>query len=299
MLKKTICLWLCLLLILSLTGCGKADEPAITDRKLQFTVTEAEGESSDVISENDSEIFCVTYMDLSDVALLWQGNQVPLEQMIREDALSVPEILACAKRDAKNGYCQEYFTMQNSITQFNYCYPECELRITYDVYDTPANGWVLINEMIVTRSGKMKNVGNSYYVDESSLWGYFLDREDWGLTFTVTETSSTEITVDYTHEKNQEIGQLWLEDYALYDYDPDTGEQNYLTQVNLSRGGGGIELTEGGTFTLNWENAVGTLEPGKYVLRATVSDHYDPEQVHPLMENFYDKQSYHMTFEIS
>lgn len=299
MLKRTICLCLSLLLILSLTGCGGTEETAETERKLQFTVTETEGESRSVMSENDPDILYVAYMELSDVELFWQGEQVPLEQLIREKALSAPQILAYAGQDAENGYCQEYFTMQNSLTQFNYCYPECELRIMYDVYDTPANGWKKINEIIVAKSGKMENVGDSYYVDESSPWGYFIDREDWGLTFTVTEVSSTEITADYTHEKNQEIGQLWLEDYTLYDYDPETGGQNYLTRVDLSRDGGGIELTKAGTFTLNWEDTFGTLEQGNYVISATVSDHYDPEQVHPLMENFYDKQSYHMTFEIS
>lgn len=100
-------------------------------------------------------------------------------------------------------------------------------------------------------------------------------------------------------KKNQEIGDLWLEDFTLYAYDPDTGAQNYLTRVDLARDGGGIELTEAGSFTLNWAEVPGALEPGNYVIRATVSDHYDPEEVHPLMENFYDKQSYHITFAIA
>lgn len=241
----------------------------------------------------------MAYMELSDVELHWRGNPAPLEQLIREKTLSVPQILAWVRQDADNGYCQEYVTMQNSLSQFNYSYPECDLRITYDVYDTPANGWVRISEILVTQSGKMETAGDSYYVDESSPWGYFIDREDWGLAFTVADVSATEITVDYTHEKNQEIGQLWMEDFALYAYDPDTGAQNYLTRVDLARDGGGIELTEAGSFTLNWAEEPGALEPGNYVIRTTVSDHYDPEEVHPLMENFYDKQSYHITFAIA
>lgn len=296
MLKKTISLCLSLILILSLNGCGGAEEIATTEQKLQFTVTEAVGESKSVVSESDPEILSVAYMELSDVELHWQGNPVPLEQLIREKTLSVPQVLAYAQLDAENGYCQEYITMQNSLTQFHYSYPECDLRIIYDVYDTPANGWVRINEILVTQSGKMETVGDSYYVDESSPWGYFIDREDWGLAFTVADVSATEITVDYTHEKNQEIGQLWMEDFALYAYDPDTGAQNYLTRVDLARDGGGIELTEAGSFTLSWAEDPGALEPGDYVIRATVSDHYDPEQVHPLMANYYDKQSYHITF---
>lgn len=299
MLKKTISLWLCLILILSLAGCGGGEETTGAERKLQFTVTEAEGQSKSVASEYDPEILYVAYMELSDVELLWQGQQLPLEQLIRENTLSVPEILACAQRDAENGYCQESFTMQNSLTQFHYSYPECDLRITWDVYDTPANGWKRISELIVTQPGMAGNVGDSYYVDESSPWGYFIDREDWGLSFTPGDVSVTELTVDYTHEKNQEIGKLWMEDFTLYTYDTDTGAQNYLTRVDLSRDGGGIELTEAGSFTLSWEDDLGALEPGNYVIRATVSDHYDPEAVHPLMENFYDKQNYHITFAIS
>lgn len=142
----------------------------------------------------------------------------------------------------------------------------------------------------------METAGDSYYVDKSSSWGYFIDREDWGLAFTVAEASPTEITMDYTHEKNQEIGDLWLEDFTLYAYDADSGKQNYLTRVALTDG---IGLTENGSFALSWAEAYEALEPGTYVIQTTVSDHYDPDEVHPLMENFYDKQSYHITFAIA
>lgn len=115
MLKKTISLCLSLILILSLTGCGGAEEITTTEQKLQFTVTEAEGESKSVVSESDPEILSVAYMELSDVELHWQGKLVPLEQLIREKTLSVPQILAWARQDADNGHCQEYITMQNSL----------------------------------------------------------------------------------------------------------------------------------------------------------------------------------------
>lgn len=69
MLKKTIYLCLSLILILSLTGCGGAEEITTTEQKLQFTVTEAAGESKSVVSESDPEILSVAYMELSDVEL--------------------------------------------------------------------------------------------------------------------------------------------------------------------------------------------------------------------------------------
>lgn len=290
-------------LLITLSGCVAQGKMETTQndslgRILQFSTVEMEQQSFTELTNANAELQVVA-CGLSQVDIIWRGEDLPIGMAIQDGKITPEELFAYARLDAKNGYCQEQYTSLNGLTHFCYTYPECDLCIVYDVYETPVGGQTLINELYFYASETYEFDDKDYYVDESSPWGYFIDREDWGLTFTVTEVSSTEITADYTHEKNQEIGQLWLEDYTLYDYDPETGGQNYLTRIDLSRDGGGIELTKAGTFTLNWEDTFGTLEQGNYVISATVSDHYDPEQVHPLMENFYDKQSYHMTFEIS
>lgn len=314
--KRVICMIIVAALLIALSGCAAQEKMKVSvsttgtaetildttqnstvGRKLQFSTVEMEQQKFKVLSDVNAD-FRVVACGLSRVDISLQGDEIPVGQAIQERKVTPEELFCYARLDAQNGYCQERYASLNGLTHFCYTYPECDLCIVYDVYETPDGRQTLINELSFYTSETFELGSKDYYIDESSPWSYFLDRENWGLTFAVTEASATEITVDYTHEKNQEIGQLWLEDYALYDYDPDTGEQTYLTQMNLSRDGGGIELTEGGTFRLNWEDTLGVLEEGKYVLRATVSDHYDPEQVHPLMENFYDKQSYHMTFEI-
>lgn len=274
----------------------------VYQQKLQFTVVESESPGYTLVSQEElggiADVH-IAYGNLTEVNITWGGENISLAEAIREGNLSVPEIFAFARMDAQNGFCRETYVSEHGLTHFCYTYPECELWIVYDAYETPDGKQTVINQIsIYNITDSERNVGSTY-IDEASEWGYFLDREDWGLTFKVSSVTSTQITVDYTQIQKQEIGELSLVDYELYSReDGDTSE--YLARSERDVDGLPISIHSDGSgqMIFDWSDTVGALESGEYYLKVTVSDNYDESDVHPLMANFYDKQSYHIVFTI-
>lgn len=324
--KKSLLTVAVLALLVTLIGCtrsqkaGDAAETSPTtletttqtkditpQQRLQFSVVEAEDPGYTVVSQEElgektgTEI---VYGDLKEVNLTWDGQTISLAQAIREEKLTVPEIFAFARLDAQNGFCQESYISEHGLTHFCYTYPEWELRIAYDIYETPDGQQTLIDELCVYNISEGYHNVSYIYVDEDSQWGYFLDREDWGLTFEVANVTPTQITVNYSQKQSQEVGALTLDGYILCPMDEennlDSGP-NYIAMSRMDTPGLPISLLSdsSGQFTIDWGDTAGALEPGEYYLKVTVSDNFDPTQVHPLIEKFHDKQSYHIVFTVS
>ena len=220
--------------------------------------------------------------------------------LVNSRMLTVPELFAFARMDAQNGFCQESYISEHGLTHFCYAYPECELWIAYDVYETPDGGQTLINEIYIYNIDNSQKPLDITYVDEDNEWGYFLDREDWGLTFAVISASPTQITVNYSQQQGQEIGELSVTDFSLYSRSAPGTLDTYLGQFNFAREGHPISIQSDGSsqITFDWTDIAGALEPGEYYIKAIVVDTYDESAVHPLMDNFYDKQSYHIVFSV-
>lgn len=272
-------------------------------RKLQFSVTEADELSFTNVPQSElgeKADVSMVYGSLTEVDLAWDGEVISLPQAIREERLTVPELFAFARMDAQNGFCQESYISEHGLTHFCYAYPECELWISYDVYETPDGGQTLINEIHIYSIDNSQKPLDITYVDEDNEWGYFLDREDWGLTFAVISASPTQITVNYSQQQGQEIGELSVTDFSLYSRSASGTLDTYLGQFNFAREGRPIPIQSDGSgqITFDWTDIAGTLEPGEYYIKATVADTYDESAVHPLMDNFYDRQSYHIVFSV-
>lgn len=309
------------LILVALSGCAGNQEEAKSNDKtasttavvaattaentqmLNFCVEESEELGFTCISpdelgaENDVSM---VYGSLTEVDLTWDGEIISLPQAIREERLTVPELFAFARMDAQNGFCQESYTSEHGLTHFCYAYPECELWLAYDVYETPDGGQTLINEVHIYNIDNSQKPLDITYVDEDNEWGYFLDREDWGLTFEVISASPTQITVNYSQQQGQEIGELSVTDFSLYSRSAPGTLDTYLGQFSFAREGRPIPIqTDGsGQITFDWTDIAGALEPGEYYIKATVVDTYDESAVHPLMDNFYDRQSYHIVFSV-
>ncbi len=293
------------------TAQAQTKEPAAAvspspDQQLIFSVVENESPGYTLIpKESLGEHINLTmaYSGLKEVNIRLNGADVPLDEAIREGTLTVPEILAFARQDAQNQICKEEYTSEHGLTHFVYRYPACELHLTYDVYETPDGNQTLIEELYVYNITDSPRSVRNYYVDEESKWGYFLDREDWGLTFDIAEVSSDKITLNCTQQKGQQIGALVIEDYLLFPAEnygnPDIFPP-YLKKDKTQPEALPISLPNEGTqaVTIDWSAAIGTLDPGEYYLRLEISDIYEESQVHPLMINYYDKQSYYIVFTI-
>lgn len=274
-------------------------------QRLQFSVVEAEEPghytmfSKEELGGNTNAD--ILYSGLTEVNIIWNGEKLPLASAIRDGQLTVPEIFALARIDAGNGFCQETYDSEHGLTHFVYTYPECELHMAYDVYETPNGKQTLIEEIhIYDITDDYRSIGPYYYVDEESEWGYFLDREDWGLTFAVSNVSPTQITVNYTQQQAQEVGELIAEKYMLCRRT--SGSESDVIAVSWQKGteelSVPIQSDGSGQITIDWFDLVGALEPGEYYLRFTVFDRYDESELHPLIVKYHDGQGYCIPFSI-
>lgn len=328
--KKTILPVAMITLLLALSGCTKdykaenieatvdieaspvvqattiQEEPTNSEQKLVFSVVASENPGYTVVPSEELDgktDVDIAYLNLAEVNIRMSGKDVSLPEAIRTGVLTVPEIFAFAQIDAQNGFCKESFVSEHGLSHFFYVYPECELLLTYDVLETPSGEQKLIEEIYICDITDGQRSFNYFYVDEESEWGYFLDREDWGLTFELLTVTPEQITLGYTQQDGQQIGELFIDGYTLYPQEEKEGTDNgpgYIGRSKRDTAGFPIPITmdASGQITIDWTSTTGTLEPGNYYIQLNVSDIYAEAAVHPLMENYYDKQSYHITFAI-
>ncbi len=303
---------LTLILLISVLGCaGKPREnPPETvppaGQKLLLWVVESEESCQTLVppeelGENTS--LTLVYSNLSEVSVQLDSGEVPLAHAIRDGFLTLPEILGLAQTDARQGYCEESYVSEHGLTHFSYRYPQYELHLTYDLYETPDGRQTLIQELYVSDVADHYRSHDYFYPDPESEWGYLLDREDWGLDFTVADVTPGQITLDCTQQGGQQIGTFQIEDYLLFPMEPDTasdGGPGYLAWIKPNSDGlpVSIPMNASSQITLDWSSIAGQLAPGSYYVHLSVSDIYDESAVHPLMENFTDKQSYKIAFTI-
>ncbi|MBQ3192454.1 MAG: hypothetical protein IJB59_02660 [Oscillospiraceae bacterium] len=239
----------------------------------------------------------IVYLNLTDVTVTVAETAYPLEEAIRDGHITVEEIFAYARIDARNGICKESHTTRNGLTVFTYAYPEFDLSLTYDVYETPDGKQHLINDMGIYNSYGANVV--TIYEDEET--GERIDRENWGLTFTVTDANADCVTLECTQTGGQHIGDLRIysfvvyrdgEKYSIPDQNGEYRGANVLPEILIPN-----ETTS--TVTLNWQKELGSLSPGSYRIFINIHDIYDITQVHPLMKDFQDVQQYRVEFTIS
>jgi len=313
--RKYILIVFTFTLLAALSGCARpqttqappaADGGNSSEQKLVFSVLEAEVPGFTVVPREElggTTDASITYCGLSEVAVSVDGADIPLAEAIR-GGLTVPEIFAFARMDARNGFCTQTYRSERGLTHFSYTYPECVLCLAYDVYETPDGAQTLIEEICICGTDGADNLTYTY-VDEESKWGYFLDREDWGLTFEISRVCPTRITLDCTQHGGQQIGKLFIDGYMLFsmedDGSPDNALPGYIGRAGEDAEGLPIPIAPdaSGPITVDWSATVGTLTPGKYCLKLDISDVYEESEVHPLMRNYYDRQSYHIEFSVT
>lgn len=234
----------------------------------------------------------ITYQNVSNVTIEVDGTVYPLEEAIRDGHITVEEIFAYARIDARNGICRERHTTRNGLTYFIYSYPWYDIRLSYDVYETPDAQQHLISYFgIYNSSGTIYSV---HHDDEGNV----IDREDWGLTFTAVSATPTTLTYQCQQAGGQQIGALFASFYTVFAED-----MSYVVPIKEIISPEEFQetaLTMNGTCTntIDWSEFYGKLPSGNYILRLQVSDVYDESQVHPLMKNFYDHQYYDFPFTI-
>ena len=250
--------------------------------------------TSDELGGNFSEKLIYNF-NIASVTIDIDGQSMPLNEALRDGFITEEEIFCNARLDAREGFCEETYESLNGLTNFTFAYPDYNLRLLYDIYESPSGEQRLISQMVVYE----KDTGLApchLFVDDET--GEIYDLEDWGLSFEITEVSPTGMTIRCTHSGGQQIGQLEATGYCLasnglflllndgFEFSPP------MDNVVLKED----DVTE---FTLDWAEPYGQLSSGEYRIMLYVHDVYDESQKHPLMRNFYDTQIYNLDFTVS
>lgn len=250
----------------------------------------------------------ITYLDVNNVTINIGGTRMRLEDALLKGFVSIDEIIAAARKDAKDGLCGEVAMSKNGLTEFRYYYQEFTLRYIYDVYETPDGGEHLITDFLIYGVGSDPQFVHE--VDEEI--GTPIDYEDWGLNFEVSQLDSSSITIKCSQSGGQQLGKLNVGGVVLFKKNPNSCELEHIPSLNeegdLAFFAGGENwrpdpndfLTMEGTkeLSLNFAQLYGKLPAGKYEISMLIVDCYNKEDVHSLMRNFYDRQWYAIEFVI-
>lgn len=301
--KKTILTAVLVLTALILGGIGgyclgNSKEAPVTaqDRTLRIQVTAAPDADPTVYSCADLEGSFnqdIQFDGVTDVTIQIGENTMLLIDALRQGLITDEEIFLFARMDAARGICQESSASVRGVTNFTYTYPEFDLRIVYDLYETPDGQQHLISDMGIYLPNSEEGPYVPFINPATDDW---YDREDWGLEFQVASVSSEGMTLNCHHSGGQQIGTLQTRYYAI------RNNKGYLPQLDGDYSGPShhqiLNLNSETQLTLEWADQFGQLTSGRYVLELHVEDIYDESMVHPLMVNYHDLQCWVIEFEI-
>ena len=241
----------------------------------------------------------VKYHRTNDVTIDLNGVNMKLEDALHDNLITEEDIFYYARKDAKNGFCEQTVESNHGVSHFTFAYPEFNLRLIYDVFEAPDGEQHLISDMSIYIP-YIDHIGYTLgaYTDfRDPETGVYLNREDWGLEFEVIEASSTGISLTCTQSGGQQIGALFIDGYEpgsemfiveRLDGNPYVGE--YTLDIQM----------EGSTeISIDWNDVYGELPGGEYQLNLHIFDKFTEDQVHPLMDDFHDWQVYTVPFTIS
>lgn len=244
------------------------------------------------VGNTDSQIFSpeeignnfnqgMSYCGVTDVSISLNSGDERLEDALKNGDITEEEIFFRARRDARDGRCQETFETQHGVTFYNYHYPDYDLWLVYDVFNSPNGKAYPVSQLIVFRTTPDYHLHPSCAFTDPET-GAFVNREDWGLTFELSDITSHSATVTCTQSGGQQIGQLEVRCYTLH---PDT--KGIINPPKFE-----TEIAMDGTcqFSVDWSETYGDLPSGTYRLYLWVYDIYDESQLHPLMDDFQDWQ---------
>ena len=244
------------------------------------------------VGNTDSQIFSpeeignnfnqgMSYCGVTDVSISLNSGDERLGDALKNGDITEEEIFFRARQDARDGRCQETFETQHGVTFYNYHYPDYDLWLVYDVFNSPNGKAYPVSQLIVFRTTPDYHLHPSCAFTDPET-GAFVNREDWGLTFELSDVTSHSATVTCTQSGGQQIGQLEVRCYTLY---PDT--KGIINPPKFE-----TEIAMDGTcqFSVDWSETYGDLPSGTYRLCLWIRDIYDESQLHPLMDDFQDWQ---------
>lgn len=278
-----------------LIGC----EPAEAGQKLQLTLTATDifnYHSYSVEDLGNNFTGNLVYVGVDDVDITLGRQTLPLREAIISGKITVEEVIAAARIDARNHFCREVSATKNGLTKFVYqYYDQFDLGVYYDIYETPDGREHLISNIRIYEYTGGTREGFQFRATDKDGNNIAIDREDWGLTFEVLEVTPTFVDFQITQSGGQQFGEL---QYYVLSFFDDVAKAYLEKPLPSSADMNVIQSDKASTHRIDWSESHGKLPSGKYYLWLRVCDIFDPEDIHPFTRDYYDQQSYSIFFEI-
>ncbi len=230
---------------------------------------------------------------VEDTWIFLDGNFVDLGEAIEAGLITVEEMDAYARLDAKNGFCRMEYTSLNGLSLYVYQYDGFDIASYYDVFEAPDGSKEHFQKFIISKNPYYDNMHESLVAYPHSV------REDWGLSFVVKEATPDHITLQITQSGGQHFGELHVGPSLFLE--KDTGghfkEPYHQTESRLLQKKDSLIANDAATeFVIPWPRSCGELSDGEYTMHIRIEDHFDPEQVHPFTRDYADHQIYQIDF---
>ena len=308
--RKYCVLILMLLFCVTLAGCagnGAEETDAVETRgetglqqRLVLSPTQNEtGGSVQITPELEGKIGNseLIYCGFSTVTMELDGKPIDLVEAIQDEKITLEEILAYAKIDARNGLCEMKYQSELGYAHYRYIYDRFEILSTYDVFED-IDGTLYHNESVnIGSPGEFANAawGNPIVVKNGEE--IRLGVEDWALTFEIREIRSDGIVLACSQGESQQNGDVELFHYSIYQIDEE-GHRQKLQKQGSSGFMEPVHLRENGTTELDllWQK-YGDLPSGVYYLKLSFEDVYTDNN--PMVKDYTRFRDYTVSFEIS
>lgn len=275
-----------------------AETPAETSQRLNLSVVRDNEPAFTTFKAEDldgSYPEDITYNGVSQVTITIDGVSHDLIEAIQDGRITVEEIFAYARIDARNGICKEICESELGLNRFVYQYPTYDIMCAYDVFETPSGRQHLVNDFAVYAPNKYKDISYAIYDRDENGFLVSLRREDWGLTFEAAEVTAQGLTLNCVQSGGNQVGELFLDGCMIAGMSEKNSDfiQHPSGLKDLP-----IALNEVSEFTLDWSEELGDLPSGDYYIRIFVLDKYKEDQLHPYQKKYTDNMSYNILFTI-
>ena len=298
---------LCLFIAL-FAGCGTAENKPVTEspepktmaaeflegQRLLLKVTPGNGHGGMAIEvSGQGSVPHVTCVE--DTEIFMDGNYMDLGEALEAGLITVEEMDAYARLDAKNGFCRMEYTSMNGLSLYVYHYDGFDIGSYYDVFEAPDGTQKHFQQLQIVTGNRYKDVA------EHSVDYPYRVREDWGLSFEVAASTPDQLTLRITQTGGQHFGELHIG--AGFDLKKHTGgtfkEEYYSSMSHLVLAKNRVIANEATTeVVITWPIGCRNLPKGEYTLNIFVEDHFDTEQIHPFYRDYAVQQNYEIDFTV-
>lgn len=137
---------------------------AASSISLSVSVDESVGLSILGSSPTGSSSSDVTIYGLSDVYVSINDKTFRLDQALVKNQISIEKLIAQAQIDAQQGKCEEVYSSEYGLTSFIYKYPEYDLVIHNDMFESRNGEQYLIRDLGIAAPGKGRRIEFSYMI---------------------------------------------------------------------------------------------------------------------------------------